>query len=101
LDNSGYYQLINGDGQCLGVYGGSVSEGDTVVGWTCLGTSHPDQYWRWLADGNSSYYYLVDYNSGEVVGVLGNSTSEGASIVQWDNQHTMNNQLWKLVNSTG
>jgi hypothetical protein len=41
----GARQLINGDGQCLGVLGGKVASGAEVVGWTCLGSGHPDQYW--------------------------------------------------------
>ena len=90
---SGYYQIINGDGECLGVYQISTTEGATVVGWQCV--AHPNQYWAWDESSESGYYYLSDYNSGQVVGVLGNSTAEGAQIVQWPNQHTPNNQLWQ------
>jgi len=90
---SGYYQIINGDGECLGVYQISTTEGATVVGWQCV--AHPDQYWAWDESSESGYYYLTDYNSGQVVGVLDNSTAEGAPIVQWPNQHTPNNQLWQ------
>jgi hypothetical protein len=93
---SGYYQIINGDGECLGVYQISTTEGALVVGWQCLGTTHPDQYWAWdESSTDPGYYYLVDYNSGQVVGVLDNSKALGASIVQWPNQHTPNNQLWE------
>ena len=44
----GWYQLVNGTGagQCLGVGGGSLSQGAQVVGWDCYGSSHLDQYWR-------------------------------------------------------
>jgi hypothetical protein len=90
---SGYYQIINGDGECLGVYQISTTEGATVVGWQCV--AHPDQYWAWKESSESDYYYLTDYNSGQVVGVLNNSTAEGAPIVQWPNQHAPNNQLWQ------
>ncbi len=41
----GYSQLINGNGQCLGVAGANIYDGAQLVGTTCLGTAHPDQYW--------------------------------------------------------
>ncbi|HTX27834.1 MAG TPA: RICIN domain-containing protein [Streptosporangiaceae bacterium] len=95
-DDSGYYQLVNGDGQCLGVLGGSTGEGAPVYGWTCLGPTHPDQYWRKVQSGIvPGYHYLENLNSGLVVGVSGNSTAEGASVVQWADQDTANNQLWE------
>jgi len=92
--DSAYFQIVNGDGQCLGVLGGSTGEGASVYGWTCLGPSHPDQYWTLLGSGTSGYSYLLNLNSGLVLGVLGNSTAQGASVVQWANQNTPNNQLW-------
>jgi hypothetical protein len=95
---SGYYQLINGDGECLGVYDASTAAGADVVGWQCLGTGHPDQYWGWAQSAaDPGYYYLVNYNSGQVLGVWNNSAAEGAQIVQWPDQNTPNNQLWKAV----
>jgi Ricin-type beta-trefoil lectin domain-like len=97
--STGHYQLINGDGECLGVAGASTKEGADVVGWTCLGTGHPDQYWQ----GNSTllvcggdYLPYFDLHSGQVLGVAGNSTSKGASVVQWPYQGECNNQFWHL-----
>jgi len=96
--DTGYYQLVNGDGQCLGVLGGSTAEGAAVYGWTCLGPTHPDQYWEPVESAFiPDYHYLVNLNSGLVVGVLGNSTAQGASVVQWANQDTANNQLWESL----
>ena len=92
--DSSYFQIVNGDGQCLGVLGGSADEGASVYGWTCLGPSHPDQYWTLVNSGTSGYFNVVNLNSGLVLGVLGNSTAPGASVVQWANQNTPNNQLW-------
>jgi hypothetical protein len=95
---SAWYQLVNGDGQCLGVAGGSLSEGARVVGWDCLGPNHPDQYWT--PDGNQTglcgaYSYLDNGNStGYVLGVGGNSTAWGAPVVQWEPQGVCNNQFW-------
>ena len=97
-DDSSYFQLINGDGQCLGVLGGSTSEGASVYGWTCLGPTHPDQYWlKVRSTSDPDYRYFVNLNSGLVLGVAGNSTAEGAPVVQWANQDTANNQLWELA----
>jgi hypothetical protein len=41
--NTGYYQIINGNGECLGVGGGSSDEGVAIYGWECTGTGYPDQ----------------------------------------------------------
>jgi len=96
--NSSYFQIVNGDGQCLGVLGGSTDEGAPVYGWTCLGPSHPDQYWEKVrSTTDSSYRYFINMNSGLVIGVSGNSTAQGASVVQWANQNTENNQLWAIT----
>jgi hypothetical protein len=94
---SAWYQLINGDGQCLGVAGASTSEGARVVGWKCLGPTHEDQYW--MPDGNQLgqcgvYSYLDNGNDEYVLAVSGNSTAWGAPVVQWDPQGTCNNQYW-------
>ena len=73
-----YRQLINGNGQCLGVQGGSTAQGARVVAWTCNG--HEDQYWFY----NSTPDYTVsNYSSGMVLGVYGGSTANGAAVVQW------------------
>jgi hypothetical protein len=95
-NSAGYYQIVNGDGQCLGVAGGSTAQGAQVVGWNCLGPSHPDQYW--LYDGNITcatfYSPIFNYKSGRVVGVAGNSTAVGAAVVQFHYQGVCNNQFW-------
>jgi Ricin-type beta-trefoil lectin domain-like len=95
-NSAGYYQIVNGDGQCLGVQGGSTAQGARVYGWNCLGPSHPDQYW--LYDGNitcGTYYSpIINYKSGRVLGVAGNSTANGAAVVIWSYQGVCNNQFW-------
>jgi Ricin-type beta-trefoil lectin domain-like len=94
---TGYYQLVNDDNECLGVYDGSTASNADVVGWQCLGTGHPDQYWAWVKAGvDGSYDYLVNYNSGQVLGVYDNLTSSFAQIVQSANQESLNSQLWQL-----
>lgn len=78
-------QLINGNGQCLGVQGGSLSWGARVVAWTCNG--HADQYW-YIGDGP-----ITNRNSWLTLGVSGGSTANGAAVVQWQsNGHP--DQVW-------
>ena len=91
--NSGYDQLITGDGQCLGVRGGSTVVGAQVVGWNCL-PGHRDQYWYMPSLSCSGYYPIANLNSGQVVGVTGNSKSNGANVIQWPYQNKCNNQFW-------
>lgn len=38
-----YQEIRNGDGQCLGIAGGSTSAGAHAVVWSCNG--HDDQFW--------------------------------------------------------
>jgi Ricin-type beta-trefoil lectin domain len=79
----GYQQIINvNSGKCMGVSGGSLSAGATIVQWTCDGSLN--QYWRLGGpDGAYAYDTLINDNSGMCVGISGNSTSEGAKLVQW------------------
>jgi hypothetical protein len=92
----GWYQLVNGYGQCLGVGGGSLSQGAQVVGWDCYGSSHLDQYWRPWNATCFDYYPLQNLNSFLVMGVAGNSMAQGANVVQWSYQNVCNNQFWLL-----
>lgn len=90
---SGYYELINGDGECLGVSNASTAPGAAIVAWQCLG--HKDQYWAWAQSAiNPSYHYLVNYNSGKVVSVANNSASNDAPVVQEPTQAKPNGQIW-------
>lgn len=99
-NSAGYYQIYwvtaNGTKQCLGVAGGSTSPNAQVVGWNCLGTSHPDQYW--LIGGYScskTYFPIWNYKaSGRVLGVAANSTKQGAAVVIYGYQNMCNNQFW-------
>jgi hypothetical protein len=92
------FQLINEDGQCLGVLGASTAQGAEVESYGCL-SSHPDQYWaldlsRTCGGG---YHPLVNLNSGMVLGVKSNSKDSGAPVVQWgfnNNCGSSGNQYW-------
>jgi hypothetical protein len=96
----GWYQLVNDKGQCLGVAGGSIAEGARVVGWTCDGSSHYDQYWARINyvcySDYIPYYPFTNLNSGYVLGVAGNSKANGAAVVQFAYQAVCNNQFWAL-----
>jgi hypothetical protein len=100
LGATGYYQLINGDNQCLGIYAGSTTQGARAYGWTCVPNA-PNQYWyAWSFDCEDPYTtatVFYNYGSGMVLGVLDNSTAQGAAVVQWPYVGTSlgtNNQFW-------
>lgn len=57
---AGYLRIINNNGSCLGVAGGRTNAGARVVGWTCGGTTHPDQYWE-LVPLPGGYSVLINY----------------------------------------
>lgn len=80
--NAVYWQLVNGNGKCLGVAGGNTQQAAQIVGWSCLGTGHPDQYWAFGLSYYSGSNPLINY-SGYVAGVGGGSLANGAPLVLW------------------
>jgi hypothetical protein len=92
-NSAGWCQIVNGDGECLGIAGGSASEGAQVVGWTCLGTGHPDQYWGGIPINANWDFAFENYHSRMVLGVAGGSTAQGAAVVQWPFTNAPN-QWW-------
>jgi hypothetical protein len=95
-----YYQFRSNDNNlCLGVAGGSTTEGAHVVGWTCLGTNHPDQYWA-IENGPNPCsslgggIILRNLKDGYVIGTQGGSLKEGTPLVQRNYQNACNNQIW-------
>ena len=95
----GWQQLVNLNGQCLGVQGGSEAVGARIVAWSCLGTGHPDQYWqrgRAAYGGNelNNYQAYSDPNTpAQLAGVAGGSTANGAPVILWYEDDTQN-QFW-------
>jgi hypothetical protein len=95
-----FYQLINGDGQCLGVLSSGTTDGSRVYGWGCNG--HEDQYWfqdnLWNCSGYHPLFNLNEFDHGpytwSAFGVSGNRTSDGTPILLWHFQYTCNNQEW-------
>jgi hypothetical protein len=81
------YQLVNGDGQCLGVDGGSTSLGARIRAWSCNG--HSDQNWFY----DYSRGYFTNSGTGLVIGIWRASTANGASLVQWS-ENTNGDQYW-------
>jgi hypothetical protein len=73
---AGYEQLINGNGECLGIAGGSTSAGTIAEVWRCLGPSHRDQYWFASYDyATGPAYSLWDLNSQYVIQPAGDTLS--------------------------
>lgn len=95
---TGWYQLVNGNGKCLGISGGSDAVGAQVVAWGCNGNA--DQYW---ALGSSSYpgaNTVLNYKAwfdpntaAALIGVGGGSTANGAPVVLWSSDGSPN-QSW-------
>ena len=106
VDGVVFDQLESNDNAlCLGVSGGSTTEGAKLVGWNCLGTDHQDQWWANIdseasggpyCDGYEPIANLKDAEAGKtyVIGTQGGSSAEGADLVQWNWQKTCNNQYW-------
>jgi hypothetical protein len=99
--SSGYYELQNLTGECLGTSDAQTAEGTQVVGWICI-ASHPDQYWKPIAACNGTFLAwenLAAAKAGEqyVFGVAGNSYAVGAGIVLWRYQGVCNNQFWAFA----
>lgn len=79
-NSAGYYQIVNEAHMCLGVAGNSTQRGAQVYGWSCLGTSAPNQYWR--VSGNQLYNYNTRADN-DVLAIAGSSYLQGADVVQW------------------
>jgi hypothetical protein len=95
---SGYYQIVNvATNQCLGIAGGSLSNGIRAVVWHCGGTSHPDQYWTdFNANATSGSVAYQDLNSQLVLQIKGNSDANWATVVQdpYDDLASPNQYWW-------
>ena len=96
-DYPGWYQLVNSDGDCLGISAGSTREGANAIGWGCLGSKHLDQYWAPLGYSCGGDMPLENLKSGYVLGVSGNSKMNGAHVVQWMFRDQCDNQFWSGI----
>ncbi|WP_410812856.1 RICIN domain-containing protein [Micromonospora sp. 067-2] len=81
----GYELMSRASGKCVGVSGGSRTQGATVVEWDCNG--HADQRWYWQATGQWvngwPVQQIVNGNSGLCLGIDGGGNAQGARAVQW------------------
>jgi hypothetical protein len=90
-----YYKLINrNSGQALGVSGGSLSDGASVIQWADNGAV--DQQWHLWTLNNGNKLIGGDKQSGRVLGIYQASTADGAHAVQWVETQA-NDQQWQLV----
>jgi putative hemolysin len=88
-----YAQIINGDGQCLGVQSQSTSAGAYAVVWSCDG--HDDQYW--LPENNSPGFTVdfLNQHSQMVIQIACDCIREGAFVDQEPYNNSGDpNQLW-------
>ncbi|MFC7895944.1 RICIN domain-containing protein [Streptomyces sp. NPDC057381] len=74
----GFYQVINGNGQCLGVSGASTARGKNISVWDCNG--NPDQKWYWKS--GSSGATIINRNSNLCLAGSG-SFGKGTNAIQW------------------
>jgi Ricin-type beta-trefoil lectin domain len=93
---TGAYKVVDGNGSCLGVKGGSLADGASVE-WEPCGLSGDAQAWMALnarpADQYHSYE-LVNVNSGKCLGIYRAATAPGSLAVQWTCQASAANQRW-------
>jgi hypothetical protein len=91
---SGYYQLVNGYDDCLGVSNQSKSPNAPLIARPC-NKELKDEYWADVADGpDPVFFWFINYNSELAMGVAGGATNNGAPVVQYGWQEKPNNQLW-------
>jgi galactose oxidase len=97
--------FTQGTGDCLGVYGGNMTNGTPVVQWPCNG--NPDQTWEIqtvngppMNDGYTlTWTQVVNYQDpSKCLGVLGGAIGDGAPLVIWDcNGHTDQRWLFSVM----
>lgn len=97
-NKAGFRELINGQGKCLGVNGGSTTPGALLRAWPCNG--HGDQFWH-SEFTSTSPAYILNYQSTEhgngdivVIGVKYGSTANGAALIQWPAEVGHTDQMW-------
>ncbi|MFF4393184.1 RICIN domain-containing protein [Streptomyces sp. NPDC001552] len=94
-----FYEIKNGDGQCLGTLSGGTSDGTGIVAWECNGAD--DQ--RWFVDPvvNSPEYRTIRSlaarfaGANKCLGIYKEATHDGASATLWDCNSRWDQQ-WQL-----
>jgi hypothetical protein len=93
-----YQQIINGDGQCLGVSSGSTSAGAHLVVWKCNGND--DQYWYMEFPHIFNIPFFRNQRS-QLVMQIACDCSTNSSVVEQEpyaGDGTNNNQYWRTQN---
>jgi hypothetical protein len=74
-------QIVNANGDCLGVAGGSTLSGARVVAWNCNG--HPDQYWTYspYSEPPGGPTHFINTETRFFLDVSGNPRSEGSPVI--------------------
>jgi hypothetical protein len=81
-----YFNVDNGSPMCLGVSGGSLSQGTPLIIWQCNGAK--DQSWK-IASAESlsapfpGCFVFFNDKSGMVAGVSGGNVQNGTRLIQW------------------
>jgi hypothetical protein len=90
-----YRQIINYDGKCLDMTGGSRSNGTQAQQWGCNGNSQ--QYWGYVPT-NAGGYLIENYKSGKCLSILKNDPNPGGAVTQWTCDFSGSNayELWYL-----
>lgn len=88
-----YDKLVNRkSGKVLGVNGGNLADGASLVQWTDTGAD--DQAWHMTTVGGATV--LGNRGSGRVAGVYQSGTADGAQVVQWLDTGAAD-QHWQVV----
>jgi hypothetical protein len=89
-----FTQLINDNGDCLGVQGGSTTKGARIYGWQCLGPAAPNQYWH-MRTGCGISTIIANFGGSQyVLGTAGGAETAGTAIVQWSYPDVCDNRTW-------
>ncbi|WP_191330435.1 RICIN domain-containing protein [Frigoribacterium sp. ACAM 257] len=89
-----YYKIVNrSTGKVLGVLGGSLSDGASVVQWSDTGSR--DQAWHVTTQSDGTRL-ITDRSSGRALGIREASTAADSDAVQWLDNGS-NDQRWRLI----
>jgi hypothetical protein len=91
--HGGWRRLINLNGKCMAVQGGSKALGARIVAESCAGAP-PRQYWGTYGTPEYNLTYLVNYKSRYVIAVANGSKANGAKLWQSKMTPGHTNQYW-------
>jgi hypothetical protein len=94
-------EVWNHTGTCVTDPNGSLTRGQQIEGFICVG----DSYQKWNFDyvgSNNGYplYMIRNVRSGLCLNVSGASTTNSASVIQWTCQSSAHNTVWRGASDT-